>query len=377
MLPEKLRNRLFDSLSVKTMRHVTAVPWDEATGLTKRVYEMVRDDFFINGSLTSRSRVPNLLAAIWTAGRETMLVDGHLDRTTKEAICAVLSDINACPYCGDMLISLVHAGDRPQAAGAIHDTDVGRIADPLLRTRLEWVEAVGTPGRADVPPCPFTPEELPEALGSLMAMADINRFSHVVMDGSPVNAPLGLQGAALRAFGWELRGTKRRPAEPGRALPLLPAADLPDDLHWAAPDPVIAAALARWAAAVERETRDVIPDPVRELVHANLADWHNTRMPISRAWVEAEVAGLTGHDQALARLALVLAKAPYQVTDELVRPLVDGDEGRFVRVLAWCSFTAARRYARVLAEKADAVAVGVRVNAEARARPATGGVFGR
>jgi alkylhydroperoxidase family enzyme len=351
MLPEKLRNRLFDSLSVKTMRYVTSVPGDQATGLTKRVYDMIRDDFFINGSLTSRSRVPELLAAIWTAGRETMLVDDHLDRTTKEAICAVLSEINACPYCGDMLISLVHAGDQSDAAGALYETDVSKIADPVMRDRLVWVEAVGTPGRTNIPPCPFTPEQLPEVLGSLMAMADINRYSHVVMDGSPVNAPLGLQGVALRAFGVELRATKRRSAVAGRALSLLPAADLPDDLQWARSNPVVADALARWTNTVERQTRGVIPDAVRACVTENLRDWNNERMPISLSWVEPEVAGLTGRERALARLALVLTKAPYQVTDKLVQPLVDGNEERFIRTLAWCSFTAARRYAQVLAEK--------------------------
>ena len=152
MLPETLRNRLFDSLSVKTMRYVTAVPLSEASGLTRRVYDMIRDDFFINGSLTSRSGVPELLAAIWAAGRETMLVDGQLDRTTKEAICAVLSEINACPYCGDMLISLVHAGDEGETAGALYDTDLSTITDPVMRDRLAWVEAVGTPGRTEYLP---------------------------------------------------------------------------------------------------------------------------------------------------------------------------------------------------------------------------------
>lgn len=352
MLPQTIRNRLFDSMSVKTMRYVTAVPWRDATGLTKRVYQMIRDDFFINGSLTSRSPVPELLAAIWTAGRETMLVDGHLDRTTKEAICAVLSEINACPYCGDMLISLVHAGDRSQTARALLDTDLTTITDPLMRARLGWVEAVGTPGRTDLPECPFTREELPELIGSLMAMADINRYSHVVMDGSPVNAPFGMQGAALRAFGHELRATKRRRAVPGRALELLPRAELPEDLRWAECDPVIAGALARWTATVQRETHPVVPESVRALVHENLRSWHNERMPLSRAWVEPQVAGLRGRDQALARLALVLAKAPYQVTDDLVRPVIDGDERRFVRVLAWASFTAARRYAQIVSEKA-------------------------
>ena len=111
MLPRKLRLWLFDRLSVKTMRYVSAVPYREATGLTREVYDMIAEDFFVNGSLTSRSRVPELMAGIWTLGREGMLVDDQLDRTTKEAICAVLSDLNDCPYCGDMLVSLVHAGD--------------------------------------------------------------------------------------------------------------------------------------------------------------------------------------------------------------------------------------------------------------------------
>ncbi len=356
MLPRKLRLWLFDSLSVKTMRYVGAVPRGEATGLTRRVYDMIDEDFFVNGSLTSRSRVPNLLAAIWTGGRETMLVDDHLDRTTKEAICAVLSDLNDCPYCGDMLVSLVHAGDRHRAASAILKRSIEDIEDPILRERLAWVEAVGTPGETDIPPSPFTADELPEVLGSLMAMADINRFSHVVMDGSPVATPQGLKGAALRRFGVELKGTKTHSAAPALALELLPPAELPDDLAWAAPNPRIADAIARWTATVARETDGVISQAVRDCVAKNLSAWRNERMPISRRWVEEEVCDLEGEERAIARLALVLAKAPYQVSEDLVEDLVDVDEARFVRILAWASFTAARRFAALVKEAIDRAA---------------------
>ena len=74
MLPARLRYWLFDTLSVQTMRYVSAVPTRRAKGLTKAVYDMIREDFFKNGSLTSRSKVPELMAAIWTGGRESMLV---------------------------------------------------------------------------------------------------------------------------------------------------------------------------------------------------------------------------------------------------------------------------------------------------------------
>ena len=351
MLPSKLRLWLFDRLSVKTMRYVTAVPRKKAVGLTKRVYDMIEDDFFVNGSLTSRSRVPNLMAAIWTSGRETMLVDDHLDRTTKEAICGVLSDLNDCPYCGDMLISLVDAGEQHDAAAAIYASTPENTRNPRLRDQLAWVHAVGTPGQTGIPSCPYTDEELPEVLGSLMAMADINRFSHVVMDGSPVELPFGLQRPALRLFGHELKATKRRSAAPGRSLGLLPPAKLPEDLAWAAPNPRIADAIARWTAAVERETAGVISPAVRECVEESLRGWKNERMPLSRSWVDAELTGLEGEDRAIARLAILLAKAPHQVSEDIVEDLVTDDEARFVRILAWASFVGARRFVAIVADR--------------------------
>jgi hypothetical protein len=359
MLPDKLRLWIFDRLSVKTMRYVSAVPKRQASGLVKRVYDMIDEDFFINGSLTSRSTVPSLLAAIWTSGRETMLVDDHLDRSSKEALCAVMSDVNDCPYCGDMLISLVDASAKHDAASAIFRRDLERIEDPVLRSQLEWIEAVSRPGTHDLPTCPYTAEQLPEVLGSMMAMADINRFSHVVMDGSPVSLPNSLQRTALRLFGRELKPTKKTPALPGRALDLLPPAELPADLAWAKSNPRIADALARWTAAVESETKGVVSDVVRRRVADELADWQNERMPLSRNWVERALSGLEGEDRALTRLALILAKAPYQVSEDLVEPLVGDDSARFVRKLAWASFIGARAFIGVVARGLDqATAVG-------------------
>ncbi|HSB10702.1 MAG TPA: hypothetical protein VLM38_14535 [Blastocatellia bacterium] len=357
MLPRPFRFWLFETLSVKTMRYVSAIPRRKATGLVAQVYDMIEEDFFINGSLTSRSKVPALLAGIWTAGRESVLVDDHLDRTTKEAMNAVLSQVNDCPYCGDMLISLVHASGKHEAASNIFAESESHVTDATLRKHLAWVKSIATPDTKTHPPAPFTAEDLPEAIAALMVMSDINRFSHVVMDGSPVRAPLGLQSlkaVALRLFGSELRSTHLEPLTPGRALPLLPPASLPADMQWATPNPRIADALARWAAVVDRETSGVVSPAVRELVARNLQDWKGDLMPISRSWVDSEVAVLTGQDRAIARLALVLAKAPYQVDERLVEDVLreDRSEQRLIRVLAWASFSAARRFAQRIAEAA-------------------------
>ena len=73
MLPKILRERLFEKASVKTMRYVRAVPTRAATGLVKRTYDMISEDFFVNGSLTSHSQVPELLAGTWMSGREIVV----------------------------------------------------------------------------------------------------------------------------------------------------------------------------------------------------------------------------------------------------------------------------------------------------------------
>ncbi len=356
MLPSKLRYWLFDRMSVKTMRYVTAVPAREATGLTKQVYDMIEQDFFKNGSLTSRSRVPELMAAIWTGGREAMLVEDKVDRTTKDAICAVLSQINDCPYCEDMLVSLVHAGGDHEAARDILAQNGLEATSDKLRQRLDWVRAVAKPGTGEIPETPFTDEQLPEVLGTLLGMSDINRFSHVVMADSPVGAPLGSQSVkatALRVFGSELESTRKNPLEPGRSLPLLPAATLPGDMWWAEPNPRVADAMARWAAAVDRETIGVVSPKVRHAVAASLDNWNGEQMPISRSWVKADIEGLEGDDEAIARLAIVLAKAPYQVDEAMAEAVLgnEQDEQRFIRILSWASFTGARRFVQLVADR--------------------------
>ena len=146
LLPKDLRFRLFDTLSVKTMRYVSPVPRREARGVVAEVYDMIAEDFFVNGSLSSRSQVADLCAGVWTGGRETVLVSDRLDRTTKEALTATLSSINDCPYCGDMLVSLVHAANQHDNAKNIFTESEEQVTDPLLRERLLWVRAVATPG---------------------------------------------------------------------------------------------------------------------------------------------------------------------------------------------------------------------------------------
>jgi AhpD family alkylhydroperoxidase len=359
MLPSKIRYWLFDTLSVQTMRYVSAVPTGKAEGLTKKVYDMIREDFFKNGSLTSRSKVPELMAAIWTVGRESMLVPDKVDRTTKDAISSVLSQINICPYCEDMLISLVHAGGKSNVANDIFAQNDFGASDTLLRRRLKWVKAIATPETDQIPDTPFSEEQLPEIFGTLMGMSDINRFSHVVMDDSPVPAPFGilsLKSLALKMFGSELKVTRQARLVPGQALDLLPPAELPSDMQWAKANPRVADAVSRYTQVVEHEGAKVISSIARKAIQESLYQWNGEKMPMDSIWIDREVEGLGGDDKVIARLAIVVAKAPYRVTEKIVYDALgeDRNEERFIRVLAWSSFTAARRFTQIVAQKVAA-----------------------
>lgn len=343
MLPKRLRENLFERASVKTMRYVKAVPVRSAVGLVRRVYEMIADDFFVNGSLSSHSQVPELFAGTWLGGREIVLVSDRIDRKTKEAMGATLSYINDCPYCADMLVSLVHGSGDHSAASSIFKAAEEGIDDRKLRDRLSWVRTVATGNVHAATNTPFTAAELPEAIGTLFTLHYVNRFSHVAMDGSPVAAPF--KNTALRLFGYELRETTERKIQAGRGLDLLPAAEIPSDMDWARPNPRVADALARWAAAVDRESATAISPKVRRLVLDRLDGWQGEAMPMSRSWVESEIEELEGEDYDIAKLVLVVSMASYQFDDSLVKPVLRDDQEHLIRILAFAAMSAARRLA--------------------------------
>lgn len=189
-------------------------------------------------------------------------------------------------------------------------------------------------------------------------MSDINRFSHVVMNGSPVIAPFGLtwiKQQALKLFGGELNENHQVSLTPGRSLDLLPSTGLPKDMVWASSNPRIANALARWAVVMTEEGNKVIPTDVKKLIHQRLESWDNELVPLSGSWVEEEVKSLNENDKPIARLALLLAKASYQIDDEIVFEVLgeNNDQERLIRVLAWSSFTSARYAAKRMARIAS------------------------
>jgi len=316
------------------IRYLTPVGPDAAPPAVARVYAQVERDFgMLAPPVSLHAPAPGPLAAAWLMLRETLLATGQVRRGVKEAVAVSVSAANACPYCVEVhqvaSHGLVPGGDQT-------DPERDRIAG--------WARASGRPIGA---PPPFPAALAPELIGTAVTFHYLNRMVNLFLVDSPIppRVPPAARRAIQRLAGRLLRPVFRAPVEPGGALDLLPAAELPADLSWAAGNRHIAGAYARAARAVDDAGHRSVPEPVRELVLARLADWDGQPPGPSGGWARDAAAGLPAEHRAAGRLALLTALASYQVgpsaIDEFrqLRP----DDQCLVEAASWASLAAARR----------------------------------
>jgi len=351
ILPAKLRNSVFDKISGVTMRKYFApATLMRAEGLTKEVLLQSQRDFFINGTITSHAACPSLMGGMWVGGREIVLTNQHLPAWLKKAMGAALSEVNKCPYCEDFLLSLTHGAKKNNVANALRQNEMESIDDDLTLKRLQWTKASITRNAEELYDPPFSPEELPEALGTLMVFNYTNKISDFTLNGSPV--PSSLRSGALKLFGMELQESSALDLEHGASLSLLPEGKLPEEFHWVAGNPLVADTLSRWNQVIEEEINHVLSEEAQQLIRDALSTWQGGQAPLSRMWVEEEVKDLLGEERDKARLVLLIAKASYQIDDEIIEQVIQHgvSEADLVRLGAWGAFMGAKTIANWCAQ---------------------------
>ncbi len=98
------------------VKYIWPVRPSSSDDVVAAVYRQIRRDFgVLREPLTLHSPHPRLLAGAWAAFRETVLV-GQVPRERKEAVAAVISDLNRCPYCVDAHTMMLDAAGRHQLA---------------------------------------------------------------------------------------------------------------------------------------------------------------------------------------------------------------------------------------------------------------------
>ncbi|MFF4457572.1 alkylhydroperoxidase [Streptomyces goshikiensis] len=324
--------------SLKQIRHVTAVPHADAEDLVAQVYDQARREFgVVAPPLALHSPAPVALAGSWLMLRETLLVDGRMSRAAKEAVATGVSEANECPYCVE-----VHRAKLDTLPGGRDDRALAPIAD-WARTSAAAVPA-GSAGPVD-PGLPADAVGVAELYGVAVTFHYLNRMVRLFLPDSPVPdaAPAAGRGPVLRMVARAMRPDSGAPVVAGASLGLLPAAPLPAGLAWAGAAPAVAEALARAVASVDAAAERWIPETVRERLHVELALHQGVVPGPDRGWLAASGDGLDPADLPAARLALLVALAPYQITDADLaefRAAHPGDR-ELVELASWAALTAA------------------------------------
>jgi AhpD family alkylhydroperoxidase len=339
---------VIENQGAQAIKYVQPVKPDSASGLLANIYTQIeRDVGAALPPLALHSPAPEIFAGAWLLGRETWLA-GHVRRDYKEAIIAAVSQTNTCPYCVDAHTMMLQGFSKHDAAEAIMRGRRDQLKDAKLRALVEWGAASRSPGNKMLLSPPFSPQDAPEIIGTTLAFHYINRMVNVFLDESPVPVPArfnGLKKVAKRIGASMMKEMVNRVLTPGESLQLLPEATLPDDLAWAASNPIVAGAYARFAAVIEIAGQAALPELVRTLVRERAQAWNGEDPGLSRRWLEEAITGLNEEHQPAARLALLTALASYQVDEGVInafRAQQPGDD-KLIEATAWASFTAARR----------------------------------
>lgn len=330
------------------IRYLRIAKPGHADANTLAVYAQMKREF---GSAVEpfalHSAEPRLLAGVWSACRESLLV-GRVPRFIKETVATTVSRENACPYCVDahsiMLTALGSSG--------IPNTQSGIAAeDPEWAEILRWAASTNRPDDAIIKTPPFKVEKAPELIGTAVIFHYINRMASVLLDDSPLPVAHGpFKHIFARVAAWYFSAAIKRKKTAGASLGFIPESDLPSDFTWSQTSPHVAAAFAGLSRVMNDLGEQWIAKEVRDCVEATLKQWKGEPPGLGRGWVDAKIEGLEPGLRPAGRLALLTALAPYQVDENIVsefRAFCPQDSA-LLALLAWSSFAAARKVGKWL-----------------------------
>jgi AhpD family alkylhydroperoxidase len=325
--------------TLSQVRYVTPVHPRDADAQTSAIYAQIEADFgMLAPPAALHSPSPRTLAAAWLMLRES-LVTGAVDRPAKEAVAAAVSLSNSCPYCVTVHSSTLGGLSAGPDAIAIAAGDLSSVHDDRLRGIALWASAGATRAGAEGQDWPFPPAQAAELIGVAVTFQYLNRMVNVFLGDSPLpdNAPT----TARKLLGWMMGRDAAVFAEPGASLDFLPPAA--GNLPWASENPVVGEAFTRAAAAIESST--AVTEPIRSLLQDELSDWDGESPGLGRGWVNEAVSVLPEREQPAGRLALLTAKASYQVDEDVVAEFraTQPDDADLIELTAYASMAAATK----------------------------------
>ena len=325
-------------------KHVGIVKKRAASGRTAEVYKHTRSEMgLLPEAVVMFSADSEILTASWATFREPLLAGG-VPRRYKESVAATVSRLNECPYCVDAHTIMLYGGGAGSVATALLGGEPTGQFDGEFSELCRWVELASA---AETAPqsTPFPDSWAPEILGVLVEFHFLNRMINVLLNGTFLPGDDRAKKIARKVTGRIMSKKINAHNVPGISPGLAAAEPLPADLAWAAPSKPIAAAFAMLASVTDEAGRRAASPAVLDVAERTVAGWLGGPTGISTAWLDEPLAQLREPDRPAARIAILAALSPYQITDGDVQAYrVDhpGDQD-LLGLLAWSSFLAARR----------------------------------
>ncbi len=333
------------------MHHINPVKSSEAKGLVAQVYSQIKQDFGrLVEPFTLHSPIPQLLAGVWMASRESELV-GDVARETKEAIAACISKLNQCPYCVDAhTIMLTAKGDK-KTAQQITKEQYQNIRNPKTRKIAEWALATLSPGSKIINNPPFKAEEAPEIIGTAVFYHYINPLVTIYLGKTPLLLPI-LRTPMKRIASRLFKKAVNRLKTPGTSLSLLPERSLPKDLTWAKDSPNVAGAYARFAAVINDIEKTYVPIMTRKTITQHIDEWSPGIQQNEIQWIREITAKMNSLTKIATTLALLTINHPYRVDKKTIDSFQRhcSQKNQLLAITAWASFIKATKIGTWLAK---------------------------
>lgn len=344
MLIRAIEDRIFRSAAPMAVRHLAKPDLNTKEPLTRNVLDQASREFQVAPPFTVHISDPELLAGVWCMAREAYLVNAG-GRAVREAVAEAVSTLNDCPYC-----VAVHAGMYASVGeDARHLAEPTRLP-PHIAPAHAWAAATLSPDADALRHPQVAASDVPQIFGTAVTFHYINRMASVFLGETPVALPgmASAPGRKLTHLSFEFFGRRivKLDPRPGHCVGQ-PDEELPVEFQWASSNPAVANGLAHFAAAAEKAGQSAVPKAVRTFVLDQLDAWRGEQAPISRSWVDEAVGPIDDALRPAARLALLTARAAYQVdgsTIEAFRDITPGDKP-LLQTVAWGAFAATRRIA--------------------------------
>ncbi len=183
MLFHAIENQIFRKAAPQAIRYLSRPNLTPKHPLARQVLEQCGDEFQIAPPVTIHSSDPELMAGVWSAARESYVVNYH-GRAMREAVAAAVSELNKCPYCVTVHASLFES--IIEGAGSL---DKPSHLPDNISTAHEWANATLSPGSDILANPKIDIADIPQVMGTAVVYHYINRVVSVFLAETPVALP--------------------------------------------------------------------------------------------------------------------------------------------------------------------------------------------